>query len=142
MKQHFSTLLLSFLFLSASAQIKLPRLIRDSMVLQRDTRLKLWGWASAGEKVAVSFQRKTYRTTTGRDGKWTLFLPPQKTGGPYALQVKGKNEITLNGVLVGDVWVCAGQSNMVHQMSLHSERYAKRLHLPTTHLSGISGYQP
>jgi sialate O-acetylesterase len=125
MKQHFSTLLLSFLFLSASAQIKLPRLIRDSMVLQRDTRLKLWGWASAGEKVAVSFRKKTYRTTTGADGKWTLFLPPQKAGGPYTLQITGKNEITLNDVLVGDVWVCAGQSNMVHQMNLHSERYAE-----------------
>lgn len=95
------------------------------MVLQRDTKLKLWGWASAGEKVAVKFQNKTYRTTTPSNGKWTISLPPQKAGGPYTMQLTGSNQITLNNVLVGDVWVCAGQSNMVHQMSLHSERYAQ-----------------
>ncbi len=126
MKKILTTLLLSaVLFQLSFAQVRLPRLIRDSMVLQRDAKLKLWGWASAGEKVTVSFRAKNYRTTTGADGRWMLLLPPQKAGGPYSLQVKGKNEITLNNVLVGDVWVCAGQSNMVHQMSLHSERYAE-----------------
>ena len=125
MKQIFSTLLLSLFYLSAAAQIKLPRLVRDSMVLQRDAKLHLWGRASAGEKVEVKFQNKTYKTTTGTNGQWSLYLPPQKAGGPFTMQLKGKNTITLNGVLVGDVWIASGQSNMVHQMSLHSERYAE-----------------
>jgi sialate O-acetylesterase len=106
------------------AQIKLPSLICDSMVLQRDTKLKLWGWASPGEKVTVSFNRKHQSTVTGADGKWLLKFPAMKAGGPYTMKLKGKNTILLNGVLIGDVWLCSGQSNMVHQMKLHNITYA------------------
>jgi sialate O-acetylesterase len=95
------------------------------MVLQRDAKIKIWGWASADEKVAVRFNNKTYKTTTGKDGKWAVQLAPTKAGGPYTMQITASNQITLNDILVGDVWFCSGQSNMVHQMSLHSERYAE-----------------
>ena len=116
-------ILTALLHVTTDAQIRLPRLIRDSMVLQRDTKLKIWGWASAGEKVTVSFNRKNYKTTSGKDGKWFVVLPPLKAGGPYTMRIHGKNQLTLNDILVGDVWFCSGQSNMVHQMILHRERY-------------------
>lgn len=114
-------------FLTAFSQIKLPQLIRDSMILQRGMKINIWGWASKGEKVSVKFKGKTYKTKTGNDGKWLLELPPMKAGGPYTMEIDGKNEITLHNILVGDVWLCSGQSNMVHQMKLHSVRYADEI---------------
>jgi sialate O-acetylesterase len=110
--------------LLTSAQVKLPALIRDSMVLQRESKIKLWGWASAGEKIEVRFAGKTAKAKTGKDGRWNLSLPAMKAGGPFTMTIKGNNTITLHEILLGDVWICAGQSNMVHQMSLHSVRYA------------------
>src|SRR5262245_46071231 len=106
------------------AQIRLPQLIRDSMVLQRDARINVWGWASGGEKVNVRFNGKTYKTKATADGKWLIVLPPMRAGGPYSMDISGSNKITLKEILIGDVWMCSGQSNMVHQMSLHSVRYA------------------
>ncbi len=105
------------------AQVSLPRLVRDSMVLQRDRKINIWGWASKGEKVSVKFSHKTYKTETGGDGKWMLKLPAMKAGGPYTMEIHGKNKIILHDILMGDVWLCSGQSNMVHQMKLHSVRY-------------------
>ena len=114
-------------YLPAPSQVRLPRLIRDSMVLQRETKIKIWGWAAAGEKVTVKFIGKTYTTKTGVDGKWMTTLAPAKAGGPYTMQVGASNKITLKDILVGDVWICSGQSNMVHQMQLHSIRYANEI---------------
>jgi sialate O-acetylesterase len=110
---------------NAYSQVRLPRLVRDSMVLQRDMTVKIWGWAGKGEKVNIKFNNKNHKTTTGADGKWTVVLPPMKAGGPYTMDITGRNKITLNNILIGDVWICAGQSNMVHQMELHKERYAE-----------------
>ncbi len=106
-----------------SAQVRLPRLIRDSMILQRDARVKLWGWANAGEKVTVTFNKKKYRTKTGSNGKWMVTLTPTKAGGPYTMNIDASNHLSLTNILMGDVWLCAGQSNMVHQMTLHSVLY-------------------
>jgi len=105
------------------AQIKLPRLIRDSMVLQRDTRINIWGWASNGEKITVQFNGRTYRTRTAGNGEWRIQLSPTPAGGPYTMEINGKNRIVLQNILIGDVWICSGQSNMVHQLQLHSVRY-------------------
>ncbi|HVY75878.1 MAG TPA: sialate O-acetylesterase [Puia sp.] len=116
--------ILCALFCLSQAQVRLPRLIRDSMVLQRDAKVNIWGWASPGEKIAVKFNGRTYKTKTGAEGKWMLQLQPTKAGGPYTMEIAGKNKITLYDILVGDVWICSGQSNMVHQMKLHSVRYA------------------
>jgi sialate O-acetylesterase len=118
---HVSILLLSFL--PVHAQIKLPALVRDSMILQRDAKLPVWGWASKGEKVSVQFLGKTYKTTTGADGKWFVTLPALKAGGPFTMTISGSNKITLKDILVGDVWFCSGQSNMVHQMRIHRDLY-------------------
>jgi sialate O-acetylesterase len=106
------------------AQIHLPRLIRDSMILQRDIPVKIWGWAAKDEQVKISFNNKTYKTVADAAGKWDVMLSATKAGGPYTMTISGSNKIVLKDILLGDVWICAGQSNMVHQMALHSVRYA------------------
>lgn len=85
----------SFLLISAVifAQVKLPRIIRDSMVLQHDSKINIWGWASAGEKVTVQFNNKTYKTTTNTTGKWTMQLAPAKAGGPYRMEIDRKSVV-------------------------------------------------
>src|SRR5689334_3684316 len=85
-------------------QIRLPQLVRDSMILQRDMDIKIWGWATKGEKVTVRFNGKSAKAITGADGKWSVSLPPMKAGGPYTMEISGKNKIELKEVLIGDVW--------------------------------------
>lgn len=104
------------------AKVKLPALISDGMVLQREQPIKVWGTADAGESVQVKFLKNAtptgvkggklkvaYTVTADANGRWTLALPAMKPGGPYILQV---NDIELKDILVGDVWLCSGQSNM------------------------------
>ncbi|MEY2916993.1 MAG: hypothetical protein RIS73_707 [Bacteroidota bacterium] len=119
----FIALLIIFLK-PASGQVKLPAIIRDSMVLQRNAPIKIWGWAANGEKVIVKFNAKTYKTKTAANGKWMVILPPVKAGGPFTMDISGSNKISLKEILIGDVWVCSGQSNMVHQMNIHDVTYA------------------
>src|SRR5690242_845899 len=109
------------------AAIRLPKMVSDGMVLQRDAKLNIWGWASPGEKITVKFNHKTGSATTDAGGKWTVALPAMKAGGPYTLSIDGSNHILINDVLLGDVWLCSGQSNMVHQMALHAVRYANEI---------------
>ncbi len=116
-------LILIFSGFSALADIKLPQLVGDNMVLQRDTKLKIWGWASPGEKVSVVFNGKKGKTVTGTDGKWLIELPAMKAGGPFNMTLKGNNQITLSDILIGDVWFCSGQSNMVLRMEAVKEKY-------------------
>ena len=110
---------------STDAQVRLPRLVRDSMILQRDVKIKLWGWASNGEKISIKFNKKNYKTKADANGNWSIFLSPLKAGGPYTMDIEGKNKISLKEILIGDVWFCSGQSNMVHQMNIHDVTYAK-----------------
>ena len=109
------------------AQVRLPSIIRDSMILQRDSRIKLWGWAQPGEKIKISFNHKKFNTITKQDGKWEMEIPAVKAGGPYTINIDASNHIVLHDILFGDVWLCSGQSNIVHQLSLHSERYADEI---------------
>jgi len=108
-------------------QLKLPALVRDSMILQRDTKLKIWGWAAKGEKITVHFIGKSFTSVAGTDGKWMVWLPPMKAGGPYTMNISAGNKIELKDILIGDVWICSGQSNMVHQMELHNITYADEI---------------
>src|SRR6187431_1839589 len=121
----FFVLLLLLNIESIRAQIRLPQLVRDSMILQRDTKINIWGWAAKNEKINIKFNSKSYKTTTSSDGKWLIQLPPMKAGGPYTMDIAGSNKLSLKEILIGDVWICSGQSNMVHQMSLHDVTYAK-----------------
>ncbi len=107
-------LLLATLALSHTtrAEVKLPAIISDHMVVQAGVEVPIWGWAEAGEEVGVSLAGQTQKTKAESGGKWQVKLAKLKAGGPHALSVKGKNELTVNDVLVGEVWLGSGQSNM------------------------------
>ena len=97
---------------AARADVRLPKVFGDSMVLQRDVPVSIWGWAEVGEKVSVTLGEEEGEATAGDDGKWKIKLGCPPVGGPVTITVEGKNTITLSDVLVGEVWVCSGQSNM------------------------------
>jgi sialate O-acetylesterase len=97
---------------TAVADIKLPALISDNMVLQQGRQVAIWGTADAGEQVTVSMGEQKQTATADSNGKWQVELGPLKQGGPFEMTVAGKNTITIHNVLVGEVWVCSGQSNM------------------------------
>ena len=94
------------------AEIKLPALISDGMVLQQGTKVTLWGTADPGEQVTVTVNRSEARGVADSEGQWSAKLGPLNAGGPHTVTIAGKNTITLHDVLVGEVWVCSGQSNM------------------------------
>ena len=97
---------------AAQADIRLPALIGHHMVLQRGVEVPVRGWAEPGERVTVDFNGQSERTRTGSTGRWEVKLDPMKAGGPYDMTVRGNNTIVLYNILIGDVWVCSGQSNM------------------------------
>lgn len=143
-------LLFSLLFtVVAFAKIQLPRLLTNGVVLQRNTPIELWGWADPGEKVSLVFQDQKMQTRADEKGNWSLQLPAQPAGGPYQLEFRSQqNEVMLQDVLFGDVWICAGQSNMVLPIERVKENYPVEVaedHFPqirhffiptTTHLQG------
>ena len=98
--------------ISASADVRLPRIFTDNMIFQRDLPVRVWGWADPGEAVSVTLAGKNATTKAGENGQWALELPALKTGENLELAVKGKNSLTLKNVVIGDIWVCSGQSNM------------------------------
>jgi len=108
------TLLLAVSFYSYAihAEVRLPQLFSDNMVLQRNAPIPIWGWAFPGEKVTVSLNQQVKTAKSGKDGRWRLQLDAEAAGGPYELEVKGQNDLLIKNVLVGEVWVCSGQSNM------------------------------
>lgn len=97
---------------TSQAEVRLPQIFGDHMVLQREKPIPVWGWADPGEKISVSLGNDIASAVAGNDGKWMVKLPAQKVGDPVKLTVKGKNTITLSDVLIGEVWICSGQSNM------------------------------
>lgn len=106
------------------AAITLPRLVSDGMILQRDKIIPVWGWGTPGEKVTVSFHNNTVSTVTGDDKKWQVALPAMPAGGPYEMQIQGSNRVIIKNMLLGDVWICSGQSNMEFEMAKVTEKYA------------------
>jgi sialate O-acetylesterase len=98
---------------AARADVSLNNMFGDHMVLQQGIKNKVWGKADPGEAVTVTLGSQTHSTTAGTDGTWHVLLDPvMEYGGPHTLTVKGKNTVTFNDVLIGEVWVCSGQSNM------------------------------
>jgi len=106
--------LIILLFVPAlcSAEVSLPAIFGDGMVLQRNKDINIWGWAEADEKVSVEFRGQKQQTSTDSEGNWQIKLKPVKAGGPYEMTVRAKNTITLGNILIGEVWLCGGQSNM------------------------------
>lgn len=96
------------------ANVRLPSVLTDGMVLQQKSSVKLWGWCEPGEKVFVSpsWGPMTDSVAGSRDGRWVITIATPAAGGPYTIGIRGYNTITLKDVLIGEVWVCSGQSNM------------------------------
>lgn len=114
----------ALLSLDAVAKVRLPRLVSDGMVLQRDVPIKVWGFADAGEQVNLSFRGTELQTKADNAGRWQVELPIQEAGGPFTMQI---NEIELKDILVGDVWLCSGQSNMELQVVRVMDMYRKEI---------------
>jgi beta-galactosidase len=104
--------------LKSIADVKLPAIFSDQMVLQQKTGATIWGWAGPGEKVTVaaSWSKETVSARADAAGRWQLILKTPAAGGPYTLQITGNNRIELKDVMIGEVWVCSGQSNMVFSL--------------------------
>lgn len=108
----FLACLLALCTIQAKADVSLPNIFGDHMVLQQKQKNKVWGKADPGEAVRVQFHESVQETEAGDDGMWSVMIDPAPAGGPYELSVKGKNSIVIKDVLVGEVWICSGQSNM------------------------------
>ncbi|HYJ38581.1 MAG TPA: sialate O-acetylesterase, partial [Chitinophagaceae bacterium] len=106
--------LFSLFHLFSLANIRLPSVIGNNMVLQQKTTAKLWGWGDAGEKVKInsSWKSTVDSTVVDGNGKWLVNIQTPEAGGPYIITIKGRNTIELQNVMIGEVWVCSGQSNM------------------------------
>ncbi len=107
----------------ASAEVRLPHLLSDNMVLQRDRPIPVWGWANPNEKVIVKLGKSSASVTAGTNGHWSVKLPKMTAGGPYEMKVVGGNTLILTNVLIGEVWLCSGQSNMAKPIGLHPGQY-------------------
>lgn len=97
---------------STYSTVKIPRLVSDGMVLQRDSKVNVWGWANPSERVTLEMDGKLYHTITDANGKWKINIAPHKAGGPYTMVINGDNQVKIQNILFGDVWLCSGQSNM------------------------------
>jgi sialate O-acetylesterase len=113
--------------LSLFANVRLPRLYRDGMVVQRERPVPVYGWAEAGERVVVSFVGEKRECVAGADGAWRLTFPALAAGGPHEIVVRGANEIVVRNVLVGDVWLVSGQSNIDIPVARVAHRYSKEI---------------
>ena len=116
MKNHFHLhwfLIFLFFPLFLNAQLRVAKVFSDNMVLQRDKAIPVWGWANAGETITVTFNEQGKKTTASEDGAWKVELEALSAGGPFEMKIKdSKEEIILSNILMGDVWICSGQSNM------------------------------
>lgn len=104
----------------AFGDVRLPAVIGDNMVLQQGEPVGIWGWADPNEQVmvSVSWHSMEWAVKADKDGKWKFNVTSPKVGGPYEITLKGKNTVAIKNILVGEVWVCSGQSNM--QMAVRS----------------------
>ncbi len=141
MKKYALFTLLLTITIAATANVRLPSVVGNNMVLQQQSQVKLWGWADPAEKVFIttSWNGKTDSTITTRDAKWQLLVATPAAGGPFTVTIKGRNTITLTNVLVGEVWVCSGQSNM--EMSGNWGLKDIKAELPTAYNADIRFFQ-
>ena len=108
----------------AKAEVRLPQLFQSGMVLQRNKVIPVWGKADAGETITVQFNKKSYTTTADANGQWRIELPKMKAGGPYELTV---NSLQLTDILIGDVWLLSGQSNIDVTIERVYPQYVKEI---------------
>ena len=98
---------------AVKGDVRLPRLLSDHMLLQRQIPVRIWGWADPAEPVVVEFSGQVVKGRADAAGYWAVYLAPMEAGGPFQMNIQGRNKISIEDVLVGDVWVASGQSNMV-----------------------------
>ena len=129
-KQINAILLILFLFSgSIFADIRLPKLISNGMVIQRDMKVHVWGWADSMEKITITFDGKKYKTISDKKGDWSLNLPPHPAGGSFNMILEGNNRLEVKDILFGDVWLCSGQSNMELSMRNAKPLYEEEIKL-------------
>jgi len=104
-------------------QIRLPRFISDGVVFQREAPLKIWGWAAPQEAITLQFKGATYTTQADNQGNWNVVIAPQAAGGPYEMLLQASNQRKLKDIMIGDLWICSGQSNMELPMDRVKEKY-------------------
>ncbi|MEM6378637.1 MAG: sialate O-acetylesterase [Bacteroidota bacterium] len=127
MKLNLSLILCLLTAFLLKAEVQLPQVFGDNMVLQRDRKVKVWGWADKGEKITISFNGQTLRTKADKVGSWQVEFEAMKASfQPLKMTIKAKNEIVLSNILIGDVWLCGGQSNMEWPIS-SSNDYEKEV---------------
>ena len=119
MRNQFSVVLfvLGLCAPSLFAEPRLPHLFSDHMVLQRNAEIRVWGWADPGEKVTVTLAGQMREVTGAADSRWQVALAALPAGGPFVLEVRGKQTIVVKDVMIGEVWVASGQSNMAYALS-------------------------
>ena len=122
MKKAFLSLALLLSALVANATVRLPKIFSDNMVIQRNAEIRIWGWADPKENVFIALNGKKVKTIASENGEWEISLPAMKAGGPYTLLV---NDIKVNNILIGDVYLCSGQSNMELPMRRTADLYKK-----------------
>ncbi|MBQ3875057.1 MAG: sialate O-acetylesterase, partial [Bacteroidaceae bacterium] len=122
MKKAFLSLALLLSALVANATVRLPKIFSDNMVIQRNAEIRIWGWADPKENVFIALNGKKVKTIASESGEWEISLPAMKAGGPYTLLV---NDIKINNILIGDVYLCSGQSNMELPMRRTADLYKK-----------------
>ncbi|MCA9080709.1 MAG: sialate O-acetylesterase [Planctomycetaceae bacterium] len=134
-------LMLSGLSLSAHADVRLPSIFADHMVLQRDMPILVWGWAEPGETVRVVIEQQEHVAQTDAQGRWEVQLKPLAAGGPVTMTITGSNQITLSDVLVGEVWFCSGQSNMAMTVNraMNYEQEQQQANVPTIRMFKVGG---
>lgn len=99
---------------SVRSNVTLPNVFSDNMVMRRNLEVTIWGWANPQEEVIVSpsWNNLTYKIKTNNQAKWVIWIPTPEAGGPFIIAIKGYNKIVLKNILIGEVWICSGQSNM------------------------------
>lgn len=124
----------------SEANVKPARIFSSNMVLQQGQENPIWGWADKGEKITISFAGKNILVKASKTGKWSAKLPSLDYGGPYDMTIKGKNSIQFNNILIGEVWVCSGQSNMEFGVNgaIHAKTEIAAANFPTIRLFTVA----
>jgi sialate O-acetylesterase len=114
MKNNLLFVFFLMICVSVKANITLPNIFGDNMVLQRNSEVKIWGWANPKEEIKLvsGWNNQEYKTVANNQAKWELTIKTPEAGGPYTISIKGYNEVVLKNILIGEVWLCSGQSNM------------------------------
>ncbi|MGE5355308.1 MAG: sialate O-acetylesterase [Deltaproteobacteria bacterium] len=108
----FLTLLILSLVQIAHANVIMPKIFSDNMVIQRNEPIPVWGWSDKNEKIQIKFCNQIVKTKADASGNWKVVLNPENSGGPFNMIIQGKNQIIIKNILIGEVWLCSGQSNM------------------------------